>query len=133
MKKIWIFLALLLVGCTNSSYDNFVTKARNSSESNNIPFNIEFHIDDSDDLLVYQVIIDGTSDLSNVKAIVIHNVKTDNIFPSIGVVDDSVSLDGNTKGINLIGYVPKQDIEFKVYIESNNNSYTYIYRYNMPK
>lgn len=134
MKKILICLVLLLVGCTNSSYSSFVDKAKGSSETNDIPFNIEFFIDDSDDVLVYQVVIDEAKiDLNNVKAIVIHNVKTDNIFPSIGVVDDPVNINEETKGINLVGYVEKQNIEFKVYIETNNNSYSYIYRYNMQE
>lgn len=130
MKKGLILLILLLVGCTNSSYNSFVAKANKSIESESMPFKVEFYIDDSDSLMVYQVVIDEAEyELDNVKAIVIHNVKTDNIFPSIGVVDDTINLDSNTKGINLIGYVEKQDVQFKVYVEIADKSYTYIYNY----
>lgn len=95
-----------------------------------MPFKVEFYIDDSDSLMVYQVVIDDAEyELDNVKAIVIHNVKTDNIFPSIGVVEDTINLDSNTKGINLVGYVEKQDVQFKVYVEIADKSYTYIYNY----
>lgn len=130
MKKGLILLILLLVGCSNSSYNSFVEKANKSIESDSMPFKVEFYIDDSDSLMVYQVVIDDAEyELDNVKAIVIHNVKTDNIFPSIGVVEDTINLDSNTKGINLVGYVEKQDVQFKVYVEIADKSYTYIYNY----
>ena len=132
MKKLLIILVLLLTACSNNNYNDFVKKASSSPETSDIPFDINFYIDDTDDI-IYQVIIDNPDyDLNDVKAIVIHDKKTKNAFPSIGVVDDTIDINDTTKGINLIGYVEKQDLEFKVYIETNNTSYTYIYRYNMP-
>ena len=78
-----------------------------------MPFGIEFYIDDIDDSkLIYQVIIDNPDyELNNVKVLVIHNVKTNDIFPSVGIVDE-------TNGI-----------EFKVLVETNNNKYIYQYSY----
>lgn len=133
MKKVvLILMCFFMIGCTNREYDNFVLKAKDSKISDVIPFDINFYIDDSEEILIYQVIIDNSKlELNNIKAIVIHDVKTDNIFPSIGVVDEPIDLNNEVKGINLIGRAPKQNIEFKVYIEANNTSYAYIYRYNI--
>lgn len=133
MKKVvLILMCFLIIGCTNREYDNFVLKAKDSNISDEIPFDINFYIDDSEEILIYQIIIDNSRlELNDIKAIVIHDVKTDNIFPSIGVVDEPIDLNSEVKGINLIGQTSKQDIEFKVYIETNNTSYAYIYRYNI--
>lgn len=131
MKKFLIILVLLLVGCSNN-YSDFVSKAKRSNESNDLPFKVELFVDDSDDILIYQVVIDDIEyDLNDVKAIIVHDKKTTNAFPSIGVVDDTIDLNNETKGINLVGYVEKQDVTFKLYLEANNNSYSYTMRYNM--
>ena len=98
-----------------------------------MPFGIEFYIDDIDDSkLIYQVIIDNPDyELNNVKVLVIHNVKTNDIFPSVGiVVDKTVTINEDNKGIILMGYIDEtNDIEFKVLVETNNNKYIYQYSY----
>ena len=135
MKKILLFLLpFLLLGCHKSNYDNYVEKAFNSTKSDSIPFNVELHVDDSGDELLYQIIIDNPIyELKNVKAIVVHDGEKKSVYPSIGIVDDTVTLNNDTKGINLIGYTNKQDLNFKLYLETNDNVYSYKIRYNMQE
>lgn len=69
--------------------------------------------------------------MNNVTAIITHDYFTEDIFPSIGILDDPVSLkvgDTSSLGIMLVGYinVPKDidggDINFNVLIEYVNSS-----------
>ena len=78
--------------------------------------------------IIYQVIIDNPKvDASNVKALVIHDAKTEDIFPSVGIVDEAINLNKQT-GIILMGYINKtEDINFKVLIETDQK---YVYNYN---
>lgn len=132
MKKL-LFLVILLVGCSKSNvYDMYVEKLKNDENiSRDIPFNIEFNIDNvNDNRIIYQVIIDEPKvEATNVKALVIHDVKTKDIFPSVGIVDEPIDLQ-KEKGIILIGYVDQtDDINFKLLIETEDNQYIYEYNY----
>ena len=129
MKKLLVLLCFLLVGCSNSVYDDYVKKLKNSEPSSEIPFDIEFNIDNvNENRIIYQVIIDNPKvDASNVKALVIHDAKTEDIFPSVGIVDETINLN-EQKGIILMGYINKtEDINFKVLIETDQK---YVYSYN---
>lgn len=129
MKKLLVLLCFLLVGCSNSVYDNYVKELKNSEASSKIPFDIEFNIDNvNENRIIYQVIIDNPKvDASNVKALVIHDAKTEDIFPSVGIVDEAINLN-EQKGIILMGYINKtEDINFKVLIETDQK---YVYTYN---
>lgn len=129
MKKLLVLLCFLLVGCSNSAYDNYVKELKNSEASSEIPFDVEFNIDDvNENRIIYQVIIDNPKvDASNVKALVIHDAKTEDIFPSVGIVDETINLNEH-KGIILMGYINKtEDINFKVLIETDQK---YVYTYN---
>lgn len=129
MKKLLVLLCFLLVGCSNSVYDDYVKELKNSEASSEIPFDIEFNIDNvNENRIIYQVIIDNPKvDASNVKALVIHDAKTEDIFPSVGIVDEAINLN-EQKGIILMGYINKtEDINFKVLIETDQK---YIYTYN---
>ena len=129
MKKLLVLLCFLLVGCSNSVYDNYVKELKNSEPSSEIPFDIEFNIDNvNENRIIYQVIIDNPKvDASNVKALVIHDAKTEDIFPSVGIVDETINLN-EQKGIILMGYINKtEDINFKVLIETDQR---YVYNYN---
>ncbi len=132
MKKL-LFLVILLVGCSKSNvYDMYVEKLKNDENiSRDIPFNIQFNIDNvNDNRIIYQVIIDEPKvEATNVKALVIHDVKTKDIFPSVGIVDEPIDLQ-KEKGIILIGYVDQtDDINFKLLIETEDNQYIYEYNY----
>lgn len=129
MKKLLVLLCFLLVGCSNSVYDDYVKELKNSEPSSEIPFDIEFNIDNvNENRIIYQVIIDNPKvDASNVKALVIHDAKTEDIFPSVGIVDETINLN-EQKGIILMGYINKtEDINFKVLIETDQK---YVYSYN---
>ncbi|MEG2322391.1 MAG: hypothetical protein RSB71_02765 [Bacilli bacterium] len=129
--KYLIILILLLTGCHNN-YDNYVEETKGVKVSLQLPCDINFYIDEvNENRLIYQVIIDNPQyELKDVKAMVVHNVKTNDVFPSIGIVDNVITLNKDNKGIILIGHVDKKDkIEFKVLLEINNQKYGYIYNY----
>lgn len=133
MKKILLILCFILVGCSKPTiYDTYV---KNLKENNNIsldiPFNIEFYIDNvNENRLIYQVIIDNPQiDADSITALVIHNGETSDIFPSVGIVDEKVNLN-EEKGIILLGFVNQtSNLVFKVLIETNNQQYIYEYKY----
>ena len=133
MRKILLLICILLVGCSKSTiYDTYVKNLKeNNNISEKIPFDIEFYIDNvNENRIIYQVIIDNPKiETDNVTALVIHDGETNDIFPSVGIVDDKVDLNID-KGIILLGYVAQtSNINFKVLIETNNNQYVYQYKY----
>ena len=133
MKKILLVLCILLIGCNKTTiYDTYVESLKeNNNVSVNIPFDIEFYIDNvNENRLIYQVIIDNPKiEASDVSVLVIHDGKTNDIFPSVGIVDDKVNLNIE-KGIILLGYINQtSDINFKVLIETNGQQYVYEYKY----
>ena len=133
MKKILLVICVILVGCSRPTiYDIYVKSLKeNNNISTNIPFDIDFYIDNvNENRLIYQVIIDNSQiEASEVTALVIHNGKTNDIFPSVGIVDEKVNLN-KEKGIILLGYIDQtSNINFKVLIETNNHQYIYEYKY----
>lgn len=118
-KKIVIFLSLiiLLCGCTDDKiakekkiYDKYIKELKEVNESSkDYPFNIEIKYDKLvDGIYRYQVIIDSAlEDIYDIEAIAIHNKKTDDVYPSIGIFDEKESLEVNKKpsGIILVGYI----------------------------
>ena len=133
MRKILLLICILLVGCSKSTiYDTYVKNLKeNNNISADIPFDIEFYIDNvNENRIIYQVIIDNPQiETDNVTALVIHDGKTNDIFPSVGIVDEPINLNID-KGIILLGYIDQtSDINFKVLIETNNQQYIYEYKY----
>ena len=133
MKKILLVLCILLAGCSKPTiYDTYVKNLKeNNNISTDIPFDIEFYIDNvNENRIIYQVIIDNPQiETDNVTALVIHDGKTNDIFPSVGIVDEPINLNID-KGIILLGYIDQtSDINFKVLIETNNQQYIYEYKY----
>ena len=137
MKKFLIVLVLLLVGCSKQDtkmkeYQNFYNVLKNNKViSEKVPFQITVEVSNlNEEEKMYQVIIDDTLiPLNNVSALVIHDRKTDDIFPSIGIFDDKMKLHPNVspKGIVLVGYIPNDEIEtiFKVIVNYEYNEKTY--------
>ena len=83
----------------------------------------------TDQEMVYHVTIDSPKEeLYQVKALVMHDKSTEDIYPSIGILDDSIDLipgKEDVKGIVLIGYLPYQDessfeLSFKLMVEWKN-------------
>lgn len=133
MKKIIILFILLLTGCSNKLYDEYVTLLKNTNIMNEeLPFDIKFYIDSvNDERIIYEVIIENSKiNLNNVRALVIHDSDSTDIYPSIGILDDVTKLNEENKGIILIGYTSKREnINFKVLVESGDNKYFYRYNY----
>ena len=142
-----LIIIMLSTGCQdkkiNKEYEEFIKELKLvDSTSENLPLNITINVSEfSENLLSYTALIDKTStDMIDIKALLIPNKKTDNSFPSIGIYDNPVTLtsESDEKGIKLVGYVGKySDIDFKLIITFTNQNkirekyfYTYNYRQN---
>lgn len=135
MKRVFkiLLICLMLVGCTRSvernTYLKLVDKLENIQEfTEEVPFDIEIKLNQViDNELSYKLIVDNVQvDIDDLEVLVIHDQKTSDIFPSIGIFDDEVSLkkdDVSTKGIILVGYIetdiPVEEFkaEFRVYLK----------------
>ena len=160
-KKSIIFLVafisfvLIIVGCSDkettgdsaknveknkNTYIKYVQKLKKIEESSSdIPFDINVTYDKLDDKEArYQVVIDNpTKDIKNIKAVAVHNKQTDDVFPSIGIFDETVdlTLESESKGIILVGYIPYEgtidelECEMKIIIsyEIEEKEYTSYY------
>lgn len=126
MRIVIILLSIfILTGCNNENakdkeYHSYVNILKESTEfESELPFDISIYLKKlNDDEATYKVIIDNPKkELNNIEAIIIHDNKTSDIYPSIGIYDDKVSLipnkvdkDNNiVKGIILTGYIPYSD------------------------
>lgn len=145
---------LIVVGCSKNSstnnnenvekekesYIEYVQKLKKVTESSSeIPFDIDVTYDKlNDEEVRYQVVIDNPKEnIKNIKALAVHNRQTDDIFPSIGIFDDSVDLllESESKGVILVGYIPYEgdlddfDCKMKVLIsyEIGEKKYTSYY------
>lgn len=141
MKKIlFILLIFFIVACDYSNvseeakneYINKkeeLTKKEKFENIDNIPFDITISLDRiNEEEITYRVIIDNAKeDISNIKALLIHDYFTEDIFPSIGILDDTINLKHNAeneeKGFMLVGYIntkeplEKLKIEFRLLVE----------------
>ena len=143
MKKIIIFLTILLfTGCNSNykTYNNYKKELENIKKTTkNIPFNIRIKNDRlSDNIIRYQMELDNVKqDITSVSAIIVHDKKTNDIFPTIGIFDEKINIYKNKKpkGLYLVGYIDSKEeinnknIEYKVLIKYkiNNKSYKVYY------
>ncbi|MBQ9024280.1 MAG: hypothetical protein IJ105_03550 [Bacilli bacterium] len=121
------------------TYIKYIQKLKKIKEtSEDLPFTVEVKYEKMDDEVRYQVIIDNpTNNITDVKALAVHNKQTDDVFPSVGIFDKKVKLIPNKKpsGVILVGYIPYEgdidnlDVEIKVLIsyKIDNKSYTSYY------
>ena len=117
MKKILtlILIMIVLTGCAkhNNEKKLYIKSINELKEvkksSNKYPFNLEVVLDKLTDKEVrYQVILDNIEkNLDEVSMIAIHDKKTSDVYPSIGIFDDTENLKVNEKpsGIILVGYI----------------------------
>lgn len=123
-----IISMLLLIGCTTNSYKeekelynhfiNDLMKAKLEDFSDDLPFNLNVYFDKvSDSEITYRIIIDEPKIImNNIKVIAIHDQKTNDIFPTIGIFDQPLNLIpgdidltlNKVGGIILVGYIPYQ-------------------------
>ena len=126
MRKILIiFLLLFLCSCTksenndNNLYYKYVKELENVNIENTVyPFNVDIE-------LRYVLCVDEFQEsVKDLEVMVIHDQKSTDIFPSIGILDEKININ-DKKGILLIGYFEyKKDInvEFKSIIKYKNEN-----------
>lgn len=110
-----LLIMIILTGCAKHNNEKkLYTKSINElkevkKSSNKYPFNLEVVLDKLTDKEVrYQVILDNIEkNLDEVSMIAIHDKKTSDVYPSIGIFDDTENLKVNKKpsGIILVGYI----------------------------
>lgn len=150
---ILIVLGTIIVGCTfnnedakseteteKSKYIKYVQKLKTIDESTeDLPFdvNVEFN-KESDEEVRFEVSIDNPKGtVKNIKALAIHDMQTDDVFPNVGIFDNTVTLVEGQKpeGVVLAGYIPytgeisELECTVKVMIkyEYQNKKYTSYY------
>jgi len=136
MKRyLWLLLLIPLLfisGCSkedskSKEYDNAVRQLKSiETFDTDYPFDIILATESIGNETRYTITLNNPKeDLYNVSMLVIHNIKTDNIFPSIGIVDDKVNLmmSNDKKGIILVGYMPiNSNPTYKVMVNYNNKT-----------
>lgn len=146
MKKLILFIPLiLLIGCTNEveenkyaylEYKNELQSQEVFSEEEDIDFNTYFNIIREDTEIVnYSIVINNPKiNMHKVKALLIHDYVQEEVFPSIGIMDDTVNLSKDSKDqIILKGKIQTTDnisnVNFKLYLEyiDDNNQENKIY------
>lgn len=145
MKKIILLILLLLtIGCnysdiTEKNKNEYIklkeelSKTEQFQKLENFPFDITISLDRlTEEELTYRIIIDNAKeDLKDIKALLIHNYFTEDIFPSIGILDDTISIKKDAqdleKGFMLVGYINTKEnledikIEFRLLVEYTTN------------
>ncbi len=142
MKKAFLILIIFLItGCTNQKalekqYYKYINDVNECDyfANESYPFDINITLEKlNDNYLIYHVYIDNPKeDLYDIKALVTHNYKTDDVFPSSGLYEEPLNLLMNInsknyiKGIILSGYIETTkdindiDITFKALIKARN-------------
>lgn len=164
MKKLIILLfAVFIVGCSSVKIetDNTIVEEKedylaikdelNSVDKyisdENLPCDIKISLDRiNKEEISYRAIIDNPkTDMYNIKALLIHDYFTEDIFPSIGIFDEAENLivgNEEVRGISLVGYIEttndidKLDLNVKLYIEysdSEGNIQKIYYKLNNDK
>lgn len=123
IKKISLFLLMLLLftGCGKLSaedklYKQYVEQLQEQEEfDQDFPFHITINIEKLTEYeITYHLVIDNfKEDIRSIQALVIHDQKTEDVYPSVGIFEDKIDLvKEKKKGILLVGYIDyKEDIE----------------------
>ena len=164
MKKLIILLfAVFIVGCSSVKIetDNTIVEEKedylaikdelNSVDKyisdENLPCDIKISLDRiNKEEISYRAIIDNPkTNMYNIKALLIHDYFTEDIFPSIGIFDEAENLivgNEEVRGISLVGYIEttndieELDLDVKLYIEysdSDGNIQKIYYKLNGDK
>lgn len=134
----YLFLGIclfLLVGCSTKEedekyayleYKNDLEKQDVYDDEDSLEFNTYFNIarnSEDGEVVDYSIVIDKPLvDMYNVKALLIHDYMNEDVFPSVGIFDDTVNLrkDSDDK-IKLSGNIhtdtSTSDVNFKLYLE----------------
>jgi len=140
MKKILLLIPvfLLLIGCTNKveeekyaylEYKNNLENQEDFTNDEGLDFNTHFNlIREDEEKIIYNITIDNPKiNMYNIKALLIHDYVTEDIFPSVGIFDEPLELSANSENkIVLEGTIQTlediKDTRFKLYIEYNDDA-----------
>lgn len=145
MKKLVVLVFIIfLVGCSNIKIEqneeinkekedylaikNELNSVKEYVNDDDLPCDVTISIDRiNKEEISYRAIIDNPKiDMYNVKALLIHDYFTEDIFPSIGIFDKTENLligNEEVKGISLVGYIEttkdidELNLNIKLYIE----------------
>lgn len=141
MKKLLICLAfislLLVIGCKKDTIDqeeksdylamksDLISKTDfNQGEELNLDISISVERIDEETISYTTYLSNAKENMNNMKVLVVHNYFTEDVFPSIGIFDETKNLLTNDKNnISLVGYIEttkdirKLDLELKVWIQ----------------
>lgn len=138
MKKLLFIipLFLLLIGCSSKhednkfayiEYKNNLEKQDEFSNGDDLDFNTFFNIDRDGDKVNYSLIINKPNkDMKDIKALLINDYASEDIYPSIGIFDEvkTIYKDSNDS-IVLNGTIVSADdisnVNFKLYLEYIND------------
>lgn len=138
MKKLLFIipLFLLLVGCSSKhednkfayiEYKNNLEKQEEFSNGDDLDFNTFFNIDRDGDKVNYSLIINNPNiDMKNIKALLINDYASEEIYPSIGIFNEVKTIyKGTNDSITLNGTIVSSDdisnVKFKLYLEYIND------------
>ena len=164
MKKLVVLVFIIfLVGCSNIKIEqneeinkekedylaikNELNSVKKYVNDDDLPCDVTISIDRiNKEEISYRAIIDNPKiDMYNVKALLIHDYFTEDIFPSIGIFDKTENLligNEEVKGISLVGYIEttkdidELNLNIKLYIEytdSDGNIKEIYYKLNNDK
>ncbi len=134
MKKIILIipLFLLLIGCSSKveeekfaylEYKNNLEAQEKFNSHESLDFNTFFNIDRKGDTVSYSLTINNPkTNMHNVKALLIHNYDTADVYPSVGIFDkEKELLSGSNDSLVLEGTIISaddlSDVKFKLYLE----------------
>lgn len=151
MKKILMILSLfLLVGCTNEleeekyaylEYKSNLEEQEEFATQDSLEFNTYFDLKrENEEIVNYSLVIDNPKvNMNNVKAILIHDFAVEDVFPTVGIFDDAVTLNNDSEDkLILKGSIQTNkdisSVKFKLYLEYTsddgvlNNVYYEVHR-----
>lgn len=138
MKKIFLVILLglvLLTGCKNKEEDkkseylamkSNLLENKKYTSSEDLACNIIVSVDRLDEEKIsYKVVISNTKEnMNNIKALVVHNYYTEEVFPTIGLFDETKNLSANTSDelklegtIETTNDIDNLNLELKILIE----------------
>ena len=138
MKKLLLIVPvfLLLVGCSSKheddkfayiEYKNNLEKQETFDNSEALDFNPFFNIERNGDNVNYSLTINNPSkDMKNVKALLINDYVSEDVYPSVGIFDEPKTIhEGTSESITLDGTIISaddiSDVKFKLYLEFIND------------
>lgn len=149
-KYLLLIPMLLLVGCTNKleeeksdylTYKSELLTTKNFAKEEELECVIDFDLQRvSGEKIEYIVTISNPKiDMYDIKALLIHDHFTEEIFPSVGIFDNTVNLlTSDEENLKLSGTIQTEkdiiDTDFRLYLEyiDKDNLKNYIY-YKMTK